>query len=224
MTSPFDGPDLPAPVDSDEVVLGEGAHPDTPFCPGFEADQLDLCESDADCGDDRQCYYENAPSGCTLGCAGPMDECSAAAPCPGDLLCVGTPAAEITSPCACGGGTYCKAPCGSDDDCAAGMSCQADGRCEPTPCDDGYDCYVSQVCDPTAPQADEHGCRFLHCTEAEHPGCGTNLVCDPAAPNVTGCVRQSCTIGADCECGACSPHGNECVQRPGFCAANVSTG
>jgi hypothetical protein len=220
MTSPFDGPEVESlPNDSSDVVLGDAVNPGAPFCPGFDRGTLDLCESDADCAEGQQCFYENTPRTCTLGCAGPFDECGDDTQCPTTgWLCVGTPAAEISGVCVCGGGTYCVAPCTSDDDCGTDASCEVDGRCQPRACDDDTTCPASQKCDPTSAEADEHGCRFLHCSEPEHPGCGTNRICDPSALSATGCVRQACATGADCECGACSPHGSECVSRPGFCA------
>jgi len=221
--SPDTGPDA-APADSSDASSGGIVHPVAPYCPEIEPNALPACESDLDCSDGLKCFYENTPTGCSLGCVGPSDECGPSAPCGDGLLCVGTPAAQLSGTCACGGGTYCVAPCAGDDDCGAGNSCGSDGRCQPIPCDDGFACSTGRKCDPGAAEGDSHGCRVVRCDEPEHAGCGTNMVCDPGSTSPNGCVRQSCTVGADCECGACSPHGNECVPRPGFCAQLAVTG
>jgi hypothetical protein len=217
-TEPVDEADEPIPSDEPNDVPADGlVHPDAPFCPGLEQGAASFCVDDADCAEGLQCFFENSPRTCNLGCAGPMDQCGDDVPCPEGMLCTGTPALEVLDGCACAGGTYCVAPCTGDDDCGTGTSCQPDGLCQSISCDDGYACAGWQVCDPDAPDGDDHGCRVLRCSEPDHPGCGVNWVCDPEATG-NGCVRTSCTVGADCECGACSPHGSQCVSRPGVCA------
>lgn len=218
ITLPVEDPEAPVPPGQDEARLGEVVHPEAPYCPGIEPGAVTPCESDGDCSEGLLCFYENTPTTCTLGCAGPQDECDDSSPCADGLLCVGTPAAEVSGTCSCGGGRHCVPPCGRDDECGFGERCDADGRCQSIACNEGYVCPTGRTCDVGALGADAHGCRILRCSDTEHPGCGTNLVCDPSLTGGNGCVRQSCTTGSDCKCGACSPHGNECVSRPGYCA------
>ncbi len=70
--------------------------------------------------------------------------------------------------------------------CDAGETCGASGLCVPTPCNAGYTCGVNTSCQVGSPQADDHGC-----------------------------VRKTCTMDADCDCGACV--GGACYDGPGVC-------
>lgn len=220
-SSPPNLPDGDPPTEprSGDVLTDPSINQSAPFCSSVPVSDLERCVSDADCTNGQTCYFDDTPSQCNLGCQGPFDECNGDQPCPEGTVCTGTPAI-FHSLCSCGGGTYCAPPCAGNEDCGTGERCDSDGACRAIPCLEGWECPAAKVCEPGAVGgADVHGCRFLRCTEDGHPGCGVNNVCDPDTPSATGCRPIQCETGADCECGACSPVGGECVSQPGFCSS-----
>jgi hypothetical protein len=202
-------------------------HATNPFCEGsMPVDGQILCESDADCEDGMRCFFQNSPTSCNLGCAGPIDECGPMSPCQDGFVCSGIPAAEVGGSCTCGGGLQCVVRCETDADCGPTHSCEPDGRCVPRPCTAASDCGTARTCDPTSLASDVHGCRLLGCNEPSGPDCFDNQRCAPAgttSPN--GCVTITCETESDCDCGACSPvligGARQCLGRPGQCAFPV---
>jgi hypothetical protein len=76
-------------------------------------------------------------------------------------------------------------PACTTSSCAADERCRSDGHCEAVPCTEGFLCAKNFVCTPGA-GADAHGC-----------------------------IRRTCTMVSDCDCGACT--GGECRAGPSIC-------
>ncbi len=77
-------------------------------------------------------------------------------------------------------------PACSTGGCHLWETCGADGHCRPTSCEDGYTCPPGATCAPGSGGTDAHGC-----------------------------VLQSCTDDAQCDCGACVL--GYCQAGPGRC-------
>lgn len=193
---------------------GSISHPTRPLCPGFApAPAQTSCNSTADCAVGQQCAFGDTQLPCTLGCAGPDDQCTATAPCPTGQVCLPR---MNQGACSCGGGAMCIAGC-SANSCGAGFSCAPSGFCVAVMCDAGFVCPAGQLCDPKGSSAESHGCRRPRCDEPGGASCPENFVCVPGKD----CVAKQCSTGADCDCGACSPEliggARHCVPRNGYC-------
>jgi hypothetical protein len=100
------------------------------------------------------------------------------------------PACTIGIPTACG-------PACTASSCKEDERCATTGHCEPRPCDDGFDCGVSRVCDPGAASVDQHGCRAASCSSDDFE-CAEDRVCNEARTDadVNGCAPKLCSDGA----------------------------
>ncbi len=117
----------------------------------------------------------------------------------------------------------CRMPehdCTADPDCAPGdvcvstvLACTCTGEpstlCGPSCTGGGTTCAAGERCDPSG------HCVALSC--ATGYACGSNTRCDVGAPGADehGCVRQTCTVDAECDCGACVE--GRCYDGPGQC-------
>jgi len=144
------------------------------FCPGFALPAGAVpCRGDADCpteaafcirpGEFAGC---GAPPDCTRLCESDPDCTSPTPVCLEDRT--GCEQACFMPP------TACVASC-TISGCATGEQCDdVSGRCSPTPCELGWACPPSAICDSGFFTADAHGC-----------------------------VRRTCMADADCDCGTC---------------------
>lgn len=161
-------------------------------CPG--ADDVGggaRCRDSDECSGDEICQaYLPYP------CSNGFNSCYQDAECGAGLLCV----ASGLNSCLSGGGlNICGAPCTAES-CTEGSRCEADGRCGPTPCLEGYACPSDLLCasDGEA-QTDEHGCRVASCESGEYT-CPAGFECDPTeqAADRNGCLPISCVAGYEC--------------------------
>lgn len=93
----------------------------------------------------------------------------------------------------------CGEPC-TETSCAQGSRCEADGRCRPTPCREGYACPSDLVCaDEGEKLVDDHGCRPARC-ESDQYTCPAGFECEPneQAADKNGCLPVSCVAGFEC--------------------------
>ena len=125
------------------------------------------CHSSSDCASGLFCSGPNDGPSCGIpphmGCALPTD-------CTGGEQCH-----VIEDPCSRTGlGSECGPPCTSAS-CNAGLRCNAQGACEPIPCDQGFACPTHEHCDATV----------AHAT-------------GPVYTRTQGCVRTTCKADADC--------------------------
>lgn len=139
----------------------------------------DSCRVNDDCRDDLYCRGPNQPNVCGIP---PRELCASDADCPMGAVCH----AVLDSCSPDGIGSECLAPCTANS-CGADFRCNAEGACEPIPCDEGFTCPDRQKCD-------------------------SMVAHDPTLPTharSTGCVNITCS--ADSEC----PTGKFCVE--GYC-------
>ena len=99
----------------------------------------------------------------------------------------------------------------SPDNCAPDGRCQADGKCAPILCTDGYACLATTRCKVGGARADGHGCQPIPCDDGWT--CDENARCTtPADPIGHGCMTLACSTDRDCDCGYC---------LNGSCSANL---
>lgn len=124
------------------------------------------CRLKSDCLPGLECAGPNEPRGCGIPA---RQDCAANSGCDPSERCH-----AIADSCSSTGiGSTCRAPCTAG--CGPGFRCNAQGSCEPVPCDEGYTCPAHQRCDSAA----------AHATGAVY--------------TVTqGCVNRQCTADSDC--------------------------
>jgi hypothetical protein len=136
------------------------------------------CRKDGDCASGLYCAGPNGPPVCGMG---PRRGCMQTSDCPAMEQCH-----AIDDACSASGiGSACGPPCGA---CGVGLRCNAQGACEPSPCDQGFACAPYQRCDPTTAgdgpvYAHTHGCVSVPCTG------------DADCPASTVCVNGVCQTG-----------------------------
>jgi hypothetical protein len=213
-----------------------GGGPGGPYCPGAEPwpEGLEVCREFSDCAGTSICSRTYPQTVCAA-CFTPASPCSSDAEC-GMMICD-----PVTDPCVCTPGALeCQPRC-TEGSCDDGTRCGADGRCQAVPCDDGFACGTDERCETGSLEADEHGCvevscdegyacpggsvcepesagahgcRQLHCSEANATACEVNTDCDAPTPG-HGCKPRACSTDAECDCGACVL--GTCAPRPGAC-------
>jgi hypothetical protein len=202
--------------------------PGTPAPPAGYA----TCRTSAECADAGNGNYacassppQNQPT-CTGGCPSPHDQCTVDSECPAGAVC-----SQPTLGGCCPAGKTCAPACTATS-CGPGESCAVSGHCKLTPCTDGFACGAGYLCAPSrppsqvdahgcanascvsdgyvcgsgllcqaGPQADPHGCSAISC--ADGFACWNNYDCVPTSGAWHHCVRRSCKVDADCDCGAC---------------------
>jgi hypothetical protein len=142
----------------------------------------DACRTDDDCSGDLYCRGPNQPNVCGVP---PRELCVTDMDCPMGTLCH-----SIWDGCSTDAiGSECKPPCTADN-CGPDFRCNANGACEPIPCDEGFSCPERQTCnamiahDMTLPMhARSSGCVNIMCSD------------DQACPAGKVCVTGYCQDG-----------------------------
>ncbi len=103
----------------------------------------------------------------------------------------------------------------SPDNCGDTARCQADGRCAPLLCDDGYTCLAGTRCAKGSARANEHGCEPIPCDDGWT--CTENTRCtSPVDPWSHGCTALACQADTECDCGYCV--NGVCQSNLGMCS------
>lgn len=118
------------------------------------------CRDSLECSEVERCALPGTAPVCGIPCPLRRD-CESNDDCDGDAVCV-----ELVATC-CNAGelsSACRPSCATAG-CVADERCRDDGRCEPTPCNDGFTCGAHTHCDPTSTGADAHGCARDACED-----------------------------------------------------------
>jgi hypothetical protein len=146
----------------------------------------DSCRTTDDCNGDLYCRGPNATNVCGIP---PQEFCASDPDCP-----MGTVCHAVWDGCSSDAvGSECNPPCMATG-CGSDFRCNAGGKCERIPCDEGFTCPDWQKCDPMVAHdtsvpvhARTSGCVNITCTD------------DNACPTGKSCVTGYCQDGL----GAC---------------------
>jgi hypothetical protein len=222
---------------------GVGGSTTGSLCPGVQALSGTACRTDADCGpmispsNVYTCTEDpSSVSACGVTCdPAPPHQCNDDSGCPTGFIC-----GSVTASCCDRTGTQCMPAC-TPGSCASAQRCSASGDCEAIPCSDGFLCPANTQCAPASAGADGNGCAPQSCaagyacgsglqcadgargadahgcvpSPCSQTGCPVNYTCQPNSTS-GGCVRKTCAIDGDCDCGYCLS--NSCADRLDACA------